>query len=146
MDYMQLMVYLTDVNQETHCFSLSPESANAPILNTAGQLDRNGIVDCHGWLVQWYCFILLFSIQQLSELQNTSVKLYRHIMVTVLVRFREIVPSYHLNSSTITRIRKHENFAVTSTTRQEYFCRPSNLNGMRVQLLKVFLNNWSGLD
>ena len=48
MDYMQLMVYLTDVNQETHYFSLSPESANAPILNTAGQLDRNGIVDCHG--------------------------------------------------------------------------------------------------
>ena len=56
MDYMQLMVYLTDVNQETHCFSLSPESANAPILNTAGQLDRNGIVDCHGG--SWYSGIV----------------------------------------------------------------------------------------
>jgi len=45
---MQLTVYLTDVNQETHCFSLSPESANALTLDTAGQLDRNGIIDCHG--------------------------------------------------------------------------------------------------
>ena len=48
MDYMQLMVYLTDVNQETHCFSLSPESVNTPILDMSDQLDRNGIVDCHG--------------------------------------------------------------------------------------------------
>ena len=48
MDYIQLMVYLTNVNQETHCFSISPESVNAPILDTVNQLDRNGIVDCHG--------------------------------------------------------------------------------------------------
>ena len=41
-------VYLTNVNQETHCFSISPESVNTPILDTADQLDRNGIVDCHG--------------------------------------------------------------------------------------------------
>ena len=53
---MQLMVYLTDVNQETLCFSLSPESANALTLDTAGQLDRNGIVDCHGG--SWYSGIV----------------------------------------------------------------------------------------
>ncbi|MDP6506644.1 MAG: phytanoyl-CoA dioxygenase family protein, partial [Planctomycetota bacterium] len=32
MDYIQLMLYLSDVHEGTHCFSLSPESAEAPIL------------------------------------------------------------------------------------------------------------------
>ena len=48
MDYIQLMLYLTDVDENTHCFSLSPESVNNPILDTEAQLDRDGIVDFHG--------------------------------------------------------------------------------------------------
>ena len=48
MDYMQLMVYLTDVNQETHCFALSPKSANAPILDTVGQ-KRHCRLSWGGW-------------------------------------------------------------------------------------------------
>ena len=76
MDYMQLMVYLTDVNQETHCFSLSPESANAPILNTVGQLDRNGIVDCQGVAGT----VVLFYI---AALHTITVRVTKHERKTV---------------------------------------------------------------
>ena len=48
MDYMQLMLYLTDVDESTHCFSISPESVNHPILDSEAQLEKDGCVDFHG--------------------------------------------------------------------------------------------------
>ena len=48
MDYLQLILYLTDVDESTHCFSISPESVDNPILDGVGQLKRNGIIDFHG--------------------------------------------------------------------------------------------------
>ena len=49
MDYMQLLVYLTDVNESTHCFSISPESIHQePLRNVAQQLERGGILDIYG--------------------------------------------------------------------------------------------------
>ena len=46
--FMQLMLYLTDVDEATHCFSISPESMGEAILDTEPQLQRSGIVDLHG--------------------------------------------------------------------------------------------------
>jgi len=49
MDYIQFMLYLTDVDEGSHCFSLSPESIDEPILKKKeDQLSRGGIVDIHG--------------------------------------------------------------------------------------------------
>ena len=49
MDYIQLMLYLTDVGADTHCFSLSPESVYEPALEDKdAQLKRGGIADIHG--------------------------------------------------------------------------------------------------
>ena len=49
MDYMQLMVYLTDVDESTHCISFSPESVDQPLLmDQQAQLARGGIYDLHG--------------------------------------------------------------------------------------------------
>ncbi len=49
MDYIQLMLYLTDVHADTHCFSLSPESIHEPILkDNDAQIKRGGITDIHG--------------------------------------------------------------------------------------------------
>ena len=49
MDYMQLMVYLTDVDESTHCISFSPESIDQPIQSDQqSQLARGGIYDLHG--------------------------------------------------------------------------------------------------
>ncbi len=49
MDYIQLMLYLTDVDESTHCFSLSPESVDDPILeDKTKQLERDGAIDIHG--------------------------------------------------------------------------------------------------
>ena len=47
-DYLQLMVYLTDVDEITHCFSISPESAAEEILDRGSQLQRGGMVDLYG--------------------------------------------------------------------------------------------------
>lgn len=49
MDYIQLMVYLSDVNENTHCFSISPEALDQPILKEKdAQLARGGVYDLHG--------------------------------------------------------------------------------------------------
>ena len=48
LDYMQLMVYLTDVDATTHCFSLSPESVDEPVLSDNAAQLRRGVYDLHG--------------------------------------------------------------------------------------------------
>lgn len=48
MDYIQLMLYLTDVHEHTHCFSISPESIHDPIVEPEAQVARAGGVDLHG--------------------------------------------------------------------------------------------------
>ena len=48
MDYIQVMLYLSDVGPETHCFSLSPESIHDEILEKEKQLEKAGSVDMHG--------------------------------------------------------------------------------------------------
>ena len=48
MDFIQLMLYLTDVGEDTHCFSISPESVDEPILDKPAQLERDGAIDIHG--------------------------------------------------------------------------------------------------
>ena len=49
MDFIQLMLYLTDVDEDTHCFSISPESVDEPILKDGlEQLERGGAIDIHG--------------------------------------------------------------------------------------------------
>ncbi|MXY57880.1 MAG: phytanoyl-CoA dioxygenase family protein [Gammaproteobacteria bacterium] len=47
-DYLQLMVYLTDVDEDTHCFSLSPESVDEPILAARDTQLRRGVYDLQG--------------------------------------------------------------------------------------------------
>ena len=46
--WIQAMVYLSDVDEDTHCFSISPEAYDAPILEKGEQLARRGIIDIHG--------------------------------------------------------------------------------------------------
>ena len=46
--YVQAVVYLTNVDETTHCFSISPESVNQDILDANAQLARGGIHDLYG--------------------------------------------------------------------------------------------------
>ena len=49
MDYIQLMVYLSDVDEGTHCFSISPEAVSQPVLeDKEEQLKRGGEYNLHG--------------------------------------------------------------------------------------------------
>ena len=47
-DYLQLMVYLTDVDADTHCFSLSPEAVDEPVLTDNELQLRRGVYHLHG--------------------------------------------------------------------------------------------------
>lgn len=46
--FVHAMVYLSDVHEGTHCFSLSPEAVSDPVLGTEAQLAAKGSVDFHG--------------------------------------------------------------------------------------------------
>lgn len=49
LDYPQVIYYLTDVDETTHCFSISPEPAAGEILNDkAAHLERGGILNFYG--------------------------------------------------------------------------------------------------
>lgn len=49
MDYIQLIVYFSDVDENTHCFSISPESITQEILKDhREQIGRGGVYDLHG--------------------------------------------------------------------------------------------------
>ncbi len=48
LDYPQVIYYLTDVDEGTHCFTISPEPAEGEVLDKAGQLERGGTVYFYG--------------------------------------------------------------------------------------------------
>ena len=85
MDYMQLMVYLTDVDEGTHCFSISPESVDDPILEVAENVERNGTVDLHDPQAPSHFSISLFHIPQRFASPNENGKQFKPITGTVRV-------------------------------------------------------------
>ena len=48
LEYPQLIAYLTDVDETTHCFTVSPEPAEGPILEQDAHLARGGAAYLHG--------------------------------------------------------------------------------------------------
>jgi hypothetical protein len=46
--FVHLMLYLSDVDGSSPCWSISPEASNEPVLNTPEQLKRGGVYDLHG--------------------------------------------------------------------------------------------------
>ncbi len=46
--FLQMMLYLSDVHEGTHCFSISPEPCDGPILEEQEQLAQRGVVHLHG--------------------------------------------------------------------------------------------------
>lgn len=48
LDFPQLIYYLTDVDETTHCLSVSPEPADGEVLELEEQLQRRGVLNVHG--------------------------------------------------------------------------------------------------
>ena len=49
MEFVQAMILLSDVSEQTHCFSISPESVDEPVLeNPDAQLTHRGCTNLHG--------------------------------------------------------------------------------------------------
>ena len=80
MDYIQLMLYLSDVNETTHCFSISPESIHQAPLDTEPQLERGGVHDLHGEAGT----AILFNV---AVLHTATVRVTQHERKTVQVYY-----------------------------------------------------------
>ena len=79
LDYIQLMIYLTDVHEGTHCFSISPESHDAPILREKEQLERGGVVDLHGpagTAILFNASVLHTATTRPTEIERKSIQIY----------------------------------------------------------------------
>ena len=79
MEYIQLMLYLSDVDQTTHCFSLSPESIDDPVLDREEQLARGGVVDLHGVAGTAALFniaVLHTATVRVTEAERKTVQVY----------------------------------------------------------------------
>ena len=77
--YIHALVYLADVDATTHCFSLSPEAADAPILDQEDQLARGGIVDLHGpagTVVLFNLSVLHAATIRPTQQERKSVQIY----------------------------------------------------------------------
>jgi hypothetical protein len=48
LDYPQMIYYLNDVDESTHCFSISPEPADGELLDTEAHLERGGAFHFYG--------------------------------------------------------------------------------------------------
>jgi ectoine hydroxylase-related dioxygenase (phytanoyl-CoA dioxygenase family) len=48
LDYPQVIYYLTDVDEGTHCFTISPEPADGEVLERDAQIERGGAFYFHG--------------------------------------------------------------------------------------------------
>ena len=78
--YVQLMVYLVDVNETTHSFAISPQSIDQEMLDTKAQLERGGIHDQHGVAGT----ALLFN---LSRLHTVTVRPTRSVRKTAQIYY-----------------------------------------------------------
>jgi hypothetical protein len=79
MDYIHLMLYLSDTNEGTHRFSMSRESAQEPILENDPQLERGGIVDFYGppgTAVLFNVSCLHTATARETEIERKSVQIY----------------------------------------------------------------------
>jgi len=79
MDYIQLMVYLTDVDQTTHCFSISPEGIDQEVLGIEEQLDRTNGLDLHGpagTAILFNVSVLHTATTRITQRERKTVQIY----------------------------------------------------------------------
>lgn len=79
MDYIQAMVYLTDVHDETHCFTISPESAETPILDRDEQLARGGKHYLHGpagTVILFNASVLHTATVRTTKFERKTIQIY----------------------------------------------------------------------
>jgi hypothetical protein len=79
-DHLQLMLYLTDVDETSHCLTISPEAADDEILEPADQLARRGSTDLHGAAGSAFLF-------NVSVLHTATVRPTRSVRKSVQVYY-----------------------------------------------------------
>ncbi len=77
--FVQLMLYLSDVDASTHSFAISPEAVGQELLDEQGQLGRGGVRELHGCAGT----AILFNVSRLhtvavrpTQCERKSVQIY----------------------------------------------------------------------
>lgn len=76
LDYPQVIYYLTDVDETTHCFTISPEPADGEVLDKEAHLERGGTVYFYGKAGS----AILFNAATLHGLTVRKTERYRRIV------------------------------------------------------------------
>ena len=80
MEHLQAMILLSDVTEQTHCFSISPESVDEPVrADPDVQLDHRGCTNLHGaaGTVALFNYSALHSAtRRTSEEERLTVQIY----------------------------------------------------------------------
>ena len=80
MEHIQAMILLSDVTEHTHCFSISPESVDEPILaDHDAQLAHRGCTNVHGptgTVVLFNSSVLHTATRRTSEAERYSIQIY----------------------------------------------------------------------
>ena len=77
--FIHMMLYLSDVHEGTHCFSISPEPYDAPVLQKETQLEQRGIVNLHGpagTAILFNLSVLHTATVRPTEHERKSVQIY----------------------------------------------------------------------
>ena len=79
LDYIQLMVYLSEVDETTHCFSISPEGIEDEVLETEKQLDRSIGCDLYGpagTAILFNVSVLHTATTRVTPVERKTVQIY----------------------------------------------------------------------
>jgi hypothetical protein len=79
LDYPQIIYYLTDVDETTHCFTISPESPDQPVLDRDAQIARDGAYYFHakaGGAILFNCALFHGLTARATESQRRIVQVY----------------------------------------------------------------------
>lgn len=78
-DFIQLTVYLSDVDENSHCLTLSPESAHKPILEKDAQLAKGNFFDVcgpAGTAILWNASLLHGLTVKSTQQERKTVQIY----------------------------------------------------------------------
>ena len=141
MDYIQLMVYLADVDETTHCFSISPESIDQDVLNTESQLEYGGMQDLYGeagTAILFNVSVLHTATTRKTNQERKSVQVYYGHRDQPYLSEDSIIPTHLWRDHTDPEVRAF--YSVFNRKTREYIQRTENDSNLPLEeVLKLLL-------
>ena len=143
--YVQLMVYLADVDETTHSFAISPQAFDEEFLDAEAQLERGGVHELHGCAGT----AILFNVSRLhtvtvrpTRAQRKSVQVYYGHRRREFLSHQSFVPASLWRDHSDPEVRGF--YGVLNGLTREYFERTSGRGEVPVHETLEILNDIRG--